>query len=137
MSCVTPNNPGATDPTMLRLDKNTGLMLGAFGQGSAAPNPFRPQPGLGDLACDPVTFHQDPSGKDLFTDALWSRVVANGNTVVALEFPAFTCGLPSNSVVVQNLQPFSPLAAGLSGPGPNGPGQLPLAGCFDATGKNG
>ncbi len=153
MSCVMPNSPTATTPTMLRLDKTTGLMLGVFGQGSAAdpsnpalPNPFNPQPGLGDLACDPVSFsfQKDPvTGKltDLYTDALWSRVGTTGNTVVALEFPAFTCGLPSKSVVIppNQTQPFSPLAAGFSGPGLKGRGQLPLvgaAGCFDAiTGR--
>jgi hypothetical protein len=46
---------------------------------------INPEPGLGDLACDPVTFHKDATGKDLFTDALWSRRGANGNGVVALE----------------------------------------------------
>src|SRR5262249_16472679 len=69
-------------------------------------------------------------------DTVWSRVGTTGNSVVALEFPAFTCGLPSTSVVGQN-PAFSPLAAGLSGPGPTGlPGQLPLVGptgCFDQT----
>jgi hypothetical protein len=147
MSCVTPNNPSATSPTMLRVAKTSGVMLGVFGQGSAAdpsnpsaPNPFHPQPGLGDLACDPVSFsfQKDATGnvKDLYTDAVWSRVGATGNSVVALEFPAFTCGLPSTSVVGQN-PAFSPLAAGLSRPGPTGlPGQLPLVGptgCFDQT----
>jgi hypothetical protein len=134
MSCVSPNNPSATDPTMLRLDKTTGIKLGVFGQGSATnpltmlPNPFHPPVGLGDLACDPVTFHNDQTtGKDLFTDALWSRLGDTGNTVVALEFPAFTCGLPSNSVANQN----SPLAAGLSAAA----GAVPLAACFDQAGN--
>ena len=36
---------------------------------------------------------------------MWSRRGANGNGVAAVEFPAFTCGLPSNSVVVQRV-PF-------------------------------
>ena len=139
MSCVSSNNPSATDPTMLRLDKTTGIKLGVFGQGSATdpltmqPNPFRPPAGLGDLACDPVTFHKAPNtGKDLFTDALWSRLGDTGNLVVALEFPAFTCGLPSDSVVDnQNLVPFSPLAAGLSAAA----GAVPLAACFDLFGN--
>jgi len=61
---------------------------------------------------------------------VWSRRGANGNGVAAVEFPAFTCGLPSNSVAGG----FSPLAAGLSIPGPNGPGQFPLATCFDGNG---
>ena len=146
MSCVMPNNFTATDPTMLRLDKISGVTLGVFGRGSAndpsnptAPNPFHPQPGLGDLACDPVSFsfQKDTSGtvlKDLYTDAMWSRIGTTGNAVVALEFPAFTCGLPSKSVATINSTPFSPLAAGLSRPGASGPGQLPAAGCFDATG---
>jgi hypothetical protein len=139
MSCVSQNNPLPTDATMLRLDKSTGLTLGVFGKGTTADPSFHPPAGLGDLACDPVTFHKDPTtGRDLFTDALWSRLGDTGNTVVALEFPAFTCGLPSNSVVLRNGVPFSPLAAGLSDPGPNGPGQLPLQlqglECFDAHG---
>jgi len=139
VSCASANNPSATDPTMLRLDKTTGLMLGVFGRGSAEIdpvtslplNPFHPPAGLGDLACDPVTF-KDATGKDLFTDALWSRKGDTGNTVVALEFPAFTCGLPSNSVVVnQNLVPFSPLAAGLS----TAAGATPRTACFDQAGN--
>ena len=71
------------------------------------------------------------TGKDLFTDALWSRRGANGNGVVALEFPAFTCGLPSNSVVFQSAVPFSPLAAGLSALPRANPAQFPGAACFD------
>jgi hypothetical protein len=119
-----------------RLDKNTGVTLGVHGSlnatGVAALNN---EPGLGDLACDPVTFHKDVNGKDLFTDAVWSRRGANGNGVVALEFPAFTCGLPASSVTLQNLVPLSPLAAGLSAAGPAGPGQFPLAACFDGAGN--
>jgi hypothetical protein len=122
--------------TIRRLDKNTGASLGVHGTLTATGlTPISNEPGLGDLACDPVTFHKDTTGKDRFTDALWARRGANGNGVVALEFPAFTCGLPSSSVIVQNLVPFSPLAAGLSAPGPNGPGQLPRPGCFDVNGK--
>jgi hypothetical protein len=118
---------------LLRLDKNTGAGLGANGTVTATGLPAIGQqdPGLGDLACDPVSFHKDALGNDLFTDAMWSRRGANGNGVVALEFPAFTCGLPSSSVVANR----SPIAAGLSAPGPNGPGELPLAACFDATGR--
>src|SRR5215475_10681972 len=78
LSCVTQNNPHPTDPSMLRLDKNTGGTLGVFGKGSVKDplnptlaNPFHPPAGLGDLACDPVTFHRDATVKDSFTDALW------------------------------------------------------------------
>ena len=39
-----------------------------------------------------MTFTTDTTGKDLFTDALWSR---REGSVSALEFPAFTCGMPS------------------------------------------
>jgi hypothetical protein len=137
LSCAPANNPATTDPTMLRLDKSTGLMLGVFGRGSVIDpatllsNPFHPPAGLGDLACDPVTFHKNATGKDLFTDALWSRLGDTGNAVVALEFPAFTCGLPSNSVVVNQNLPFSPLAAGLS----MAAGATPRTGCFDQAGS--
>jgi hypothetical protein len=121
-----------------RLDKNTGANLGLYSSislpvpGSTASGflgltPLNSDPGLGDLACDPVTFQKDAAGKDLYRDAVWSRRGANGNAVAAVEFPAFTCGLPSSSVAGG----FSPLAAGLSIPGPNGPGQFPLATCFD------
>src|SRR5439155_21348500 len=42
-------------------------------------------------------------------DALWSRRGANGNGVVALEFPAFTCGLPSAPTAVTT-SPVDPSA---------------------------
>ena len=124
-----------------RLDKNTGANLGLYSSislpvpgstvsGFLGLTPLNSDPGLGDLACDPVTFQKDTAGKDLYRDAVWSRRAANGNGVAAVEFPAFTCGLPSNSVAGG----FSPLAAGLSIPGPNGPGQFPLATCFDGNG---
>jgi hypothetical protein len=141
MSCVAKQNPAATDPTMVRLDKTAGVMLGVFGQGSVTdpvtslPNPFHPPAGLGDLACDPVSFHKDQTGKDLFTDALWSRLGDTGNLVVALEFPAFTCGLPSKSVVAQGTARFSPLAAGLSNGTVPTPGAVPRPGCFDLLGN--
>ena len=135
MSCVTQNNPQPTDATMVRLDKSTGLSLGVFGRGTLGDPAFHPPAGLGDVACDPVTFHQDQTGRDLFTDALWSRLGADGNTVIALEFPAFTCGLPSSSVVIQGSARYSPLAAGLSAPSGGLPGALPKAGCFDAAGN--
>src|SRR5262245_55627960 len=142
MSCVPSNNPKPTDPTMLRLDKATGATLGVFGQGSpndpanpSLANPFHPPAGLGDLACDPVTFHKDASGRDLYTDALWSRLGADGNAVIALEFPAFTCGLPSNSVVIGSAARYSPLAAGLSTASGSSPGAVPRPGCFDSTGN--
>ena len=82
--------------TIRRLDKNTGSVwesngtLSALGYPPRRPRPRRPRVRPGDV----------PQGwrrEDLFTDALWSR--RGGNGVVALEFPAFTCGLPSNSVV--------------------------------------
>src|SRR5262245_38367720 len=194
MSCVPQNNPQPTDATMFRLDKSSGSVLGVFGKGTTADPSFHPPAGLGDLACDPVTFSKSQIGatgattnttgygintttvtlasagtgavrvgdiitfgsdtqtyvvtsgdtdvsnggtlsftpglkkaipatataitltaKDLFTDGLWSRTGVNGNGVVALEFPAFTCGLPSNSVVIQNNgMSYSPLSAGLS-----------------------
>ena len=101
--------------TILRLDKNTGGILGV--NGTLGVLGFLPgtslNPDLGDLACDPVSF----AGQ--FKDAMWSRNGFNGNGVVALEFPAFTCGLPSNATV---------LAAGLSGPA------FP-AGCLDGAGN--
>jgi hypothetical protein len=126
---------------LLRLSKDTGIGLGVKGtvtaNGLAAiPSSQGGDPGLGDLACDPVSFFKDLSGNDRFTDAMWSRRGPLGNGVVALEFPAFTCGLPSSSVVVNQNGAFSPIAAGLSKPGLTGlPGELPLADCFDATGR--
>ncbi len=106
---------GGTTPTILRFDKNTGAALSPNGTLSAAVlNP------LGDLACDPVTF----SGQ--FRDALWSRNGVNGNGVVALEFPPFTCGLPSNATV---------LWAGLSAPSGGVPGAALNPACFDGAGN--
>jgi hypothetical protein len=137
-----------------RIDKNTGAPLGLYSSISL-PVPGttvsgflgltalgNSDPGLGDLACDPVTFQRDPSqnsainplGRDLYRDAVWSRRGANGNGVAAIEFPAFTCGLPSNSVVVLNGVSFSPLAPGLSTGTSTSPGQSPLASCFDGNG---
>ena len=99
--------------TILRFDKNTGAALSPNGTLSAAVlNP------LGDLACDPMTFSNQ------FRDALWSRNGVNGNGVVALEFPPFTCGLPSNATT---------LWAGLSAPSGGQPGAVLLAACFDAA----
>ena len=75
-------------------------------------------PDLGDLACDPVTFHKDPAtGKDQFMDAMWSRNGSNGNGVVALQFPAFTCGLPSNATVFRLPGSGMPLGATCFGAG--------------------
>jgi hypothetical protein len=122
--------------TINRFDKNTGLSLGAFLSLTATGlTSLAPEPGLGGFACDPVTFQKDTTGKDLYTDALWSRRGLNGNGVVALEFPAFTCGLPSTSVALQAGVPFSPLAAGLGAPSSGLPGAVPKAGCFDANGR--
>jgi hypothetical protein len=123
-----------TPLTIHRLDKNTGFSLGVFPTLTAtglAPLGAA-DPGLGSFACDPVTFHTDETGKDLFTDALWSRRAINGNGVVGLEFPAFTCGMPSSSVVLQAAVSYSPLAAGLGAPAA-GPGAIPRVGCFDAN----
>src|SRR5215813_11412283 len=144
---------------ILRLDKSTGANLGLYSRislpvpGSTASGFMgltslgNADPGLGDLACDPVTFQRDPSqknainplGRDLYRDAVWSRRGTNGNGVAAIEFPAFTCGLPSNSVAyVQSggaSVPFSPLAAGLSTGTATSPGQFPLLSCF--TDSNG
>ncbi len=133
-----------------RIDKNTGAPLGLYSfislpvPGSTTSGFLgltalgNSDPGLGDLACDPVTFQRDtlqtnainPLGRDLYRDAVWSRRGFNGNGVAAVEFPAFTCGLPSSSV--QN--GFSPLAAGLSTGTSVLPGQSPLASCFDSSG---
>ena len=129
-----------TPLTIHRLDKNTGASLGvhptvtATGVGAVLPT----DPGLGAFACDPVTFQKDATGKDLFTDALWSRRGTNGNGVVALEFPANTCGMPPSSVVTQAGVPYSPLAAGFGAPGTPAstqPGTVPRTGCFDANGQ--
>jgi hypothetical protein len=119
--------------TIDRLDKNTGLRLGAHGTLTAGLLQPSSDPVLGGFACDPVTFHKDATGKDLFTDALWSRRGANG--VVALEFPAFTCGLPSSSITFQSAVPFSPLAAGFSAPSGLSWGEVPRAACFDLAGN--
>jgi hypothetical protein len=122
--------------TIRRLDKDsqTGASLGANSVITATGlGAFNPEPGLGDLACDPKTFQKDvpgPTGKDLFRDGLWSRRGANGNGVVAVEFPAFTCGMPSSSVVIQGGVSYSPLAAGLSAPSGSTPGALPKSACF-------
>jgi hypothetical protein len=127
----------AGESTILRLDKATGAILGVNGTlgilGLPAGTNLNSGTGLGDLACDPVTFQKNANGTDQFTDALWSRQGASGNAVTALEFPAFTCGLPSHSVVIDPvLGSLSPLAAGLSAPSALGPGAIPLAACFDA-----
>jgi hypothetical protein len=121
--------------TMQRLDKKTGGSLGAYPTVTATGlTSLTNDPGLGDLACDPVTFQRDPLGRDLYRDTMWSRRGAVGNGVAALEFPPFTCGLPSNSVVVLNGVSFSPLAPGLSTGTLASPGQSPLAVCFDGNG---
>jgi hypothetical protein len=145
MSCA-----GLVNNTLViqRLDKNTGANLGLYPSislpvpGSTASGflgltlitPANSDPGLGDLACDPVTFQKDAAGRDLYRDAIWSRRGVNGNGVAAVEFPAFTCGLPSNSVTVLNGVSFSPLAAGFSTGTPASPGSSPLASCFDSNG---
>jgi hypothetical protein len=124
------------DLTIRRIDKNTGVGLGVHGTLTATGLPpvgvEESEPGLSSLACDPVTFTKDATGKDLFTDALWSR---RGGSVSALEFPAFTCGMPSNSVVLQGTTPYSPLAAGLGDHSGVVPGAVPRAACFDANGR--
>ncbi|HWU39036.1 MAG TPA: hypothetical protein VN203_15400, partial [Candidatus Acidoferrum sp.] len=126
--------------TVLRVDKTTTTgvtlsvngTLGVLGQlAGTSINPLLSQ-GLSDLACDPVTFQKDPvTRNDTFTDGIWTRNGLNGNGAVALEFPAFTCGMPPTSVV-NNL---SPLAAGLSALGAGGIGAVPNSACFDANGK--
>jgi hypothetical protein len=103
--------------TILRVDKNTGLQLGTYGQlgvlGLAAGQNLNPS--LGDLACDPVSFGAQ------YKDAMWSRNGTNGNGAVALRFPPYTCGLPKNATV---------LWAGLSAPSGGQAGVAPLAACF-------
>jgi hypothetical protein len=102
--------------TVLRLDKTSGTILTVNGTLSVLGLP------VGDLACDPVSF----AGQ--FSDALWSRQGSKGNGAVALEFPAFTCGLPSNATI---------LAAGLSAPAGGVAGASPRTACFadDGSGK--
>jgi len=128
-----------------RIDKGTGARLGLYASislpvpgstvsGFLGLTALNSDPGLGDLACDPVTFQKDAAGRDRYRDAVWSRRGANGNGVAAVEFPAFTCGLPSNSVVVVSGVSYSPLAAGLSTGTPSSPGQSPLVSCFDSNG---
>ena len=126
--------------TIQRLDKNTGTSLGLYPSVTATGlSSLNNDPGLGDLACDPVTFQRDssqistinPLGRDLYRDTMWSRRGANGNGIAGVEFPPFTCGLPSNSVVVVGGVSFSPLAPGLSTGTPSSPGQFPLATCFE------
>src|SRR5262245_2782414 len=118
--------------TISRIDKNTGVRLGVLDSLPATGlSVLAVESGLSSLTCDPVTFSKDATG-DLFTDALWSR---RGGQVVALEFPAFTCGMPSNSVVLQGTTPYSPLAAGLGAPSGVVPGAVPKAGCFNANGR--
>ncbi len=86
-----------------------------------------------------MTFAEDATGKDLFTDALWSR---RGGSVSALEFPAFTCGMPANSVVVQGGRDplpifyYSPLAAGLGAPSGAYPVPFPGRRVLTPTGES-
>src|SRR5262249_34096147 len=75
----------ANNPLVIqRIDKNTGTSLGLYPSislpvpGSAASGflgltALNNDPGLGDLACDPVTFQKNAAGRDLYRDALWSR----------------------------------------------------------------
>jgi hypothetical protein len=103
--------------TILRFDKNTSAALSPHGTLSVGAEVL---PDLGDLACDPVTFSAE------FKDALWSRNGVDGNGVVALEFPPFTCGLPSNTTTFW---------AGLSAPSGGVPGAVLNPACFDAAGN--
>jgi hypothetical protein len=146
------NTTTASTLVIQRLNKSTGASVGTLGtslqedlgyprivlpvpgSGTTALTALSNDPGLGDLACDAVTFQRDtsssPLGRDLYHDTMWSRRGASGNMIAGLEFPPYTCGLPSNSVVVQNGVSFSPLAAGLSTGTAALPGQSPLATCF-------
>ena len=81
-----------------------------------------------------MTFPKDATGKDLFTDALWSRR-GQGNGVVALEFPAYHLRHALELGRLQGAVPFSPLAAGLGAPLAGQPGAVPRAACFDANGQ--
>jgi hypothetical protein len=132
--------------TIQRLDKMSqpGASLGVFPILTATGlTSLSNDPGLGDFACDPVTFKKGGSstsdlavtaGRDMYRDALWSRRGVNGNGVAALEFPAFTCGMPLDSVVTTSGVRYSPLAAGLSAPSGTQRGALPRTGCFDSNG---
>jgi hypothetical protein len=109
--------------TILRLDKATSGLLttnnSEFGVlGSPAGATLNPS--LGDLACDPTTF------QSVFKDAMWSRNGNNGNAVVALEFPAYNCGLPSTATV---LYPGLYTASNLGDPATYN--TVPRVGCFD------
>ncbi len=109
--------------TILRYDKNTPTPQGGALSPTLSPNGTLTAAvanPLGDLACDPVTF----SGQ--FRDAMWSRNGLNGNGVVAVEFPPFTCGLPGNATVFW---------AGLSAPSGGVPGAALNPACFDAAGN--
>jgi len=115
--------------TILRLNKDTGAPLAVNGTlgvfGLAAGTNLNPD--LGDLACDPVSLQRHPTtGKDQFKDVFWSRNGVNGNGIVALEFPAFTCGLPSGATT------FRP---GLGAPAGSVADAVPKAACFDGTGN--
>jgi hypothetical protein len=159
VSCAGLVSNGTTNTLAIqRLDKNSGVNLALYSSiflpvpgttvtGFLGLTSLNNDPGLGDLACDPATFQHDastatainPLGRDMYRDAVWSRRGLNGNGVAAMEFPAFTCGLPSNSVVTLSVAGvsglYSPLAAGLSMPVTGGPpGQFPLTGCFDSNG---
>src|SRR5215469_2587398 len=82
MSCA-----GLVSNTLViqRLDKINGASLGLYPSislpvpGSTVPGFMgltalgSSDPGLGDLACDPVTFQKNTAGRDLYRDALWSR----------------------------------------------------------------
>src|SRR5262249_38574314 len=46
MSCATQNNPQPADPTMFRLDKATGAVLGVLGKGTTGAPSFHPPAGL-------------------------------------------------------------------------------------------
>ena len=112
--------------TILRLDKITGALLvtntelGALG---SVPGTTL-KPSLGDLACDPVTY------QSVFKDAMWSRTGTNGNAVVALEFPAYNCGLPSTATV---LYPGFYTASDPANPVTYN--TVPRPECFDGTGN--
>ena len=125
-----------SDETIRRLDKTTGVSLGAHGSLTATglARPRTAMPGLGGFACDPVTFHKDATGKDLFTDVLWSRrgATAMGWSPSSSRPTPAACPRARSSFRAGCHFPRWPRGSGL----PLGqPGAIPRAACFDISGQ--